>query len=911
MKRFTITNVSDLHFGRHVGRNFDDLGAPFVVVHGANESGKTTLAEFLTWVIGGPWRTAAENSSIFHVAGKDHVHGRLAADLDSTAVDIDAKFKILKKDRPNDLRTGTFGSQILDAASIGKFFSDLSPTDYQLMYRLYGGSLGDIGSANTFSDLFTSFAMGSSSGTGNPRGSLVSLQQRLTGLKKPLDDLGRARKSVESAIKEASKAPDDIARTEGQIAELTRTIDDLGLQRDALTGERALVRRASEGLVHIHKRTQAQDALSHIGRLDENWQQVADAAEAIGKVASDFESLNVQENEAQQKAQTSVVSCGMSEDELRGRSLTPPERQHLDSLVSDLVGAKDAGNILIGEKESLESQLLNQEDAAIARQAELDLTDEQIAFLDTHDVMLLTDRASRWGEAIATVISKRETLASEKKRIEQARSVGTSGESTANKSFPRAAIAAGFVAVSLLALWQSAAAIVAGVLLAVMSFVLVGKNPRSSTRAKDASSESSGVNAIEQSLAEAEEAAESHRTYLHEAAGPLVSLLTHPDMARGVIQSLGEFSQMRKDIRSLIQAIEQHEQQISDAQSKEESAEVAVVGIFADRRIPASFANSEFSKWLALYEVAVGDVAAYDIARAALQQARETFASLVSPIEREIEGLDIAVVLSRVQETAKTLGEIRAAERALRDAEIQVNAAQMDSAEVVAILEMYAHEEALKSRYESLNNQINEIITSRDDAITARGALQTELDVKSGAEVLPGLHLEKGEIDEQIEAIERQKKVLESATSILSEVMERYENENQDPVVVAASELVAQVVPNWGSIRFSRSDDGKSTPILERSSPTGRLNDKFISDGGRALMYLALRIAFAQKDAARRGIALPLICDDPLVHFDDQRSESAIALLAQVSTEHQVLLFTCERRTRDIAASLGARVIEI
>jgi uncharacterized protein YhaN len=98
---------------------------------------------------------------------------------------------------------------------------------------------------------------------------------------------------------------------------------------------------------------------------------------------------------------------------------------------------------------------------------------------------------------------------------------------------------------------------------------------------------------------------------------------------------------------------------------------------------------------------------------------------------------------------------------------------------------------------------------------------------------------------------------------------------------------------------------------LERSSPTGRLNDKFISDGGRALMYLALRIAFAQKDAARRGIALPLICDDPLVHFDDQRSESAIALLAQVSTEHQVLLFTCERRTRDIAASLGARVIEI
>jgi uncharacterized protein YhaN len=145
----------------------------------------------------------------------------------------------------------------------------------------------------------------------------------------------------------------------------------------------------------------------------------------------------------------------------------------------------------------------------------------------------------------------------------------------------------------------------------------------------------------------------------------------------------------------------------------------------------------------------------------------------------------------------------------------------------------------------------------------------------------------------------------------LSDVIERYENENQDPVVLSASALVSKVVPDWGTIRFSRSEDGKGTPILERNGSDGRLNDKLLSDGGRALMYLALRIAFAQKDAERRGIALPLICDDPLVHFDDERSESAIALLAEVSQAHQVLLFTCERRTRDIAKSLGARVLEI
>ena len=911
MKRFTISNVTDLHFGRHDGKSFDDLGAPFVVVHGANESGKTTLAEFLTWAIGGPWRSSAENSSIFHVTGKDHVHGRLVAEFDGTDVDIEAKFKILKNGRPNDLRAGSFGAQAFDAASIAKFFGDLVPMDYQLMFRLYGGSLGDIGSGDAFSDLFTSFAMGSTIGTGNPRASLASLQQRLSSLERPLKDLRKAQKQVEGSIKEASKAPDEIIDTERQIAGITDTIEDLGLKRDALLSDLEIAKRASEGLVHIQNLTKAQEVISQLGQLDENWEQVADVCDVVEGVVSELDSLSRKEIEAKQKSQSAVTSCGISGDLLRGRTLTPPERQQLEALVRELVDAKDTKKSLIDAKESLESQLATAVSTASARRAELSLTEDQVTFLDTNDVMSLTERAGRWGEAISTVISKNETLASEKMRVKQLRNVDESGDSKPSRSIPRAAIAGGFVLVSLLALWQSTAAIVAGVLMAVVSFLATGQNFRGSTPTSKKSSDSSGVDAIMRSVAEAEETAESHRKYLHDAAGPLVSLLAHPDMARGVITSLGEFSQICKDVRDLTQAIELQEQRILDAQAKVQSAEAQVAELFVDRGIPMSFANSEFSVWLAMYETAVLHVVAYDVIRDALQQARGTFTNLVNPIEAEIRGLDVAVVLSRVREAAKTLEQIRSAEQDLRHAEVQVNAAQMDSTEIVSLLETHSNELALTSRQRSLNEEVETITKSRDDAITALSVLQTELKKKDGVEVLPGLHLEKGEIDAQIEAMEHQQRLLSTATSILSEVIERYESENQDPVVLSASNLVAQVVPNWGEIRFSRSDEGKGTPILERSSSGVRLHDRFISDGGRALMYLALRIAFAQKDAEKRGIALPLICDDPLVHFDDQRSESAIALLAQVSAAHQVLLFTCERRTRDIAMSHGARVLEM
>ena len=119
---------------------------------------------------------------------------------------------------------------------------------------------------------------------------------------------------------------------------------------------------------------------------------------------------------------------------------------------------------------------------------------------------------------------------------------------------------------------------------------------------------------------------------------------------------------------------------------------------------------------------------------------------------------------------------------------------------------------------------------------------------------------------------------------------------------------MSEIVPGWGTVIKTR-DDGKL--VIQRVGPDGRVGDHAISDGGRALLYLAIRLAFAQQDASRRQIALPIICDDPLVHFDDDRQQAAVQLLKRVSAQHQVVLFTCEGDTRDHAASLGARVIEM
>ena len=81
MKHLRIHAINDLHFGKHQGANFTDLDHDFVVFYGLNESGKSTIAEYLTWTLGGPWRTSKDGSERFRSLTNDHVSGRLVGSL--------------------------------------------------------------------------------------------------------------------------------------------------------------------------------------------------------------------------------------------------------------------------------------------------------------------------------------------------------------------------------------------------------------------------------------------------------------------------------------------------------------------------------------------------------------------------------------------------------------------------------------------------------------------------------------------------------------------------------------------------------------------------------------------------------------------------------------------------------------
>ncbi len=64
------------------------------------------------------------------------------------------------------------------------------------------------------------------------------------------------------------------------------------------------------------------------------------------------------------------------------------------------------------------------------------------------------------------------------------------------------------------------------------------------------------------------------------------------------------------------------------------------------------------------------------------------------------------------------------------------------------------------------------------------------------------------------------------------------------------------------------------------------------SDGTVDQLYLSLRLAVAQELTPD----VPLVLDDALVRFDDDRLQNAMALLKQAAEGKQVILFTCQKR---------------
>ncbi len=133
----------------------------------------------------------------------------------------------------------------------------------------------------------------------------------------------------------------------------------------------------------------------------------------------------------------------------------------------------------------------------------------------------------------------------------------------------------------------------------------------------------------------------------------------------------------------------------------------------------------------------------------------------------------------------------------------------------------------------------------------------------------------------------------------MDKAQQSYEQEKQPHMLELASSYIERLT--GGIYTFDILGINEGVALVNGNGE--RLELKFWSSGLADQVYLALRLALA-KVFSYQVESLPIILDDILVRFDENRQRSALELLVEIGKNQQIWLFTCQRSVFDMAQSV-------
>lgn len=133
--------------------------------------------------------------------------------------------------------------------------------------------------------------------------------------------------------------------------------------------------------------------------------------------------------------------------------------------------------------------------------------------------------------------------------------------------------------------------------------------------------------------------------------------------------------------------------------------------------------------------------------------------------------------------------------------------------------------------------------------------------------------------------------LLRMASEVLQQQMDDWRKRNQNPLLERAASLFTTLTVG----HFTGLDAGydeQDEQVLHGVRANGeKVRVEAMSDGTRDQLFLALRLASLEQSLTRHE-PLPLVVDDILINFDDERSTATLRVLADLARHTQVLFFT-------------------
>ena len=153
-------------------------------------------------------------------------------------------------------------------------------------------------------------------------------------------------------------------------------------------------------------------------------------------------------------------------------------------------------------------------------------------------------------------------------------------------------------------------------------------------------------------------------------------------------------------------------------------------------------------------------------------------------------------------------------------------------------------------------------------------------------------------LKEKLQIIEEKNKYIQITKQLLENAYEKMRKNVTPKFTQNLSELINEIT-NGKYKKINISEDKGLIVELENGEyvPANLLSIGTIDE-----LYLALRLSMIDEISSQK---IPIILDETFAYFDDERLENSLRFLERKSQDHQIILFTCTKREKQIMEQIG------
>lgn len=277
-----------------------------------------------------------------------------------------------------------------------------------------------------------------------------------------------------------------------------------------------------------------------------------------------------------------------------------------------------------------------------------------------------------------------------------------------------------------------------------------------------------------------------------------------------------------------------------------------------------------------------------DIADGAEESCRRRLAALTAQVRRfepgvqDLGGAQVALAAARRRQV-----ELAAARQQAREAALYRDALQKPE-QSAAGASLTVPTLSKEDTAAALSDTLAQLVAERSRFDTLTGRIRS-LDRSSD------LQDQLAQKQEQLSALREEYDAIALAMEALEQANTTLQNRFSPALGARAAEIFSAITAGrYDRVLLSRDFSLSAEPA---GDPVGR-SIRLLSQGAADQLYLAVRLAICDMVLPEEK-RVPLILDDALVSFDDDRLHAALDYLLAESEKRQILLFSCQKREMD------------